>query len=147
MAICALCTSCLKYGLPDLDNSDKCELTSITFEHRWTVKNSNGYEQMARQILALDQNTPDSNNEIFLTITVPEPNGVFTQKVREQVTLDRLYLTSIISPAAKITPVGDTPKMGYPSKFEINRLYEYQVTAANGKKAIYKIIITDFKNR
>ena len=140
----AVCTSCLKYGLDPLENSDLCELVSITVEHRWAIKNANGYDQMSRQKMTLSTNKPDENNEIRFTLTVPAASKTFTEDVRANVSPDRLYMTAVISPAAHIAPLGDAPKMGYPSSVEVGKVYEYQVTAANGKQAVYRIIIEDF---
>jgi hypothetical protein len=55
-----------------------------------------------------------------------------------------LYLTSIISPAAKITPLDDAPAMGTPASFEIGKEYKYQVTAANGATKTFVLCIVDF---
>ncbi|MGM9778801.1 MAG: DUF5018-related domain-containing protein, partial [Prevotella sp.] len=141
-----LLTSCLESGLDDIENSDLCALSSITMEHRWITQNANGYDQLARQQMTLSRNTPDENNEIHLTVTVPPVSNSFSREVRKGVTLDGLYLTAVISSAAKITPLGDAPVLGKPGSFEVGKEYQYMVTAANGKTAMYKIVIDDFFN-
>ncbi|MCS2582739.1 hypothetical protein NXY00_04260 [Bacteroides sp. BFG-551] len=64
--------------------------------------------------------------------------------MRQHVSLDGLYLIAVISSAAKIIPLEGAPSLGVPETFEIGKDYRYEVTAANGKKAVYRIIIEDF---
>ncbi|MDR0574610.1 MAG: hypothetical protein LBG96_11380 [Tannerella sp.] len=145
---CLLFTSCLKYNLDEIENTDLCAIVSITFEHRWIVQNNNGYDVLCRRELTISKNAPDADNKIVLTITVPPASGTaynsFSAAVREKVTIGNLYLYSILSPAAKIEPMGDTPAMGLPASFEIGKAYEYKVTAANGNFTVYSIVINDF---
>lgn len=144
-----LFTSCLKSGLEDIENSDLCAISSVTMEYRWTVQNANGYDQLCRQQLTLSQKTPNDNNEIRFKVTVPKAStstsfSAFNAGVRENVSLNKLYLTAIISPAAKIAPIYGAPTLGLPAAFEIDKEYKYEVTAANGTKGIYTIVIEQF---
>lgn len=144
-----LFTSCLKHGLDDIENSDLCAISSITMEHRWIAKNNNGYDQLCRQQMTLSKNIPDENNEIRFKITVPAASSstsfnAFNENVRNSVSMDNLYLLSVISPAAKIAPLNGAPTLGLPGVFELEKEYKYQVTAANGKQAVFTIIIEDF---
>ncbi|GAA6432616.1 hypothetical protein K140096H11_11100 [Bacteroides intestinalis] len=118
-------------------------------EHRWIAKNNNGYDQLCRQQMTLSKGTPDENNEIRFKITVPAAStstsfNAFNAEVRNTVSISNLYLLSVISAAAKIAPVDGAPTLGLPGSFEIGKEYKYQVTAANGKKAIFTIVIEDF---
>lgn len=148
LLVCAMgfFSSCLKAGLEEIENSNLCEITSITFEYRWLSQNANWYDVLNRQQLTLSNNVPDKDNRIDFIITVPAANnsGEFKTAVRNTVSLDRLYLTSIISPAAKITPLDDAPAMGTPASFEIGKEYKYQVTAANGATKTFVLCIVDF---
>lgn len=137
-------TSCLKSGLDDIENSSLCAISSITMEYRWITQNANGYDQMSRQQLKLSNNTPDDANEIRFTVTVPAASNTFPESVRQQVSLDGLYLITVISSAAKIAPKNGAPTLGVPGTFEIGKEYQYEVTAANGDKATYHIVIEDF---
>ncbi len=142
-------SSCLKSGLDDIENSDLCAISSISMEHRWIAKNNNGYDQLCRQKLTLSKTTPDDNNEIRFVVTVPAASSstafnAFNESVRNSVTVENLYLLSVISSAAKIAPLNGAPKLGLPGAFEIGKEYEYQVTAASGKKAVFTIVIEDF---
>lgn len=139
-----LLTSCLKSGLDDIENSDLCAISSITMEYRWISQNANGYDQLSRQQMTLSKNTPDENNEIRFTVTVPAINSSFPKAVRDHVELDGLYMIAVISPAAKIQPLDGAPKLGVPGNFEIGKDYQYEVIAANGKSAIYHIVIENF---
>ncbi|MDR1504045.1 MAG: hypothetical protein LBT43_16485 [Prevotella sp.] len=140
----SLLTSCLESGLDDIENSDLCVISSITMEYRWIVQNANGYDQLSRQQMTLSNKAPDENNEIHFTVTVPSANSSFPKEVRDHVSLDGLYLITVISPASKISPLNGAPKLGLPGVFEIGKDYQYEVTAANGKKAVYHVMIEDF---
>jgi len=144
-------TSCLEHGLDDIENSDLCTISTITMEHRWIAQNNNGYEQLCRQQLTLSRNSPDDNKEIRFTLTVPAASSstsfnAFNENVKKSVTTSNLYLLSVISAAAKIAPLNDAPVLGRPGAFEIGKEYKYEVTAANGKKAVFTIVIEDFIN-
>lgn len=139
-----LLTSCLKSGLDDIENSDLCAISSITMEYRWISQNANGYDQLSRQQMTLSKNTPDENNEIRFTVSVPVISSSFPKSVRDHVELDGLYMIAVISSAAKIQPLNGAPKLGLPGEFEIGKDYQYEVIAANGKSAVYHIVIEDF---
>lgn len=141
---CMLFTSCLKSGLDDIEDSDLCAISSLTIEYRWISQNVNGYDQLSRQQMTLSKNSPDNNNEIRFTVTVPAASSSFPEAIRANVSLDGLYLIAVISSAAKITSMNDAPTLGMPGTFEIGKDYQYEVTAANGKTAIYHIVIEDF---
>jgi len=51
---------------------------------------------------------------------------------------------TVISAASKIAPLNGAPALGLPGSFEIGKEYQYEVTAANGKKAVYTLVIEDF---
>ncbi len=144
MLISVFCTSCLKSGLEDIENSSLCEISSVTMEHRWIIKNSNGYDQLSRQQLTLSNKNPNDKKELFFSITVPKASSTFPSSERDNVSLDKLYMIMVISPAAKITPLNGAPVLGMPEKYELGKKYEYKVTAANGESSIYTIMIEDF---
>ena len=136
-----LFTSCLKSGLDDIEDSDQCTISSLTMEYRWITQNANGYDQLSRQQMTLSNTAPDENN---FTVTVPSASSSFSKEVRQHVSLDGLYLIAVISSAAKIMPLDGAPSLGLPGNYEIGKDYRYEVTAANGKKAVYHIVIEDF---
>lgn len=139
-----LFTSCLKSGLDDIENSDLCAISSLTMEYRWISQNANNYDQLSRQQMTLSKNTPDENNEIRFTVTVPTVSTSFPKEVRDHVSLDGLYMITVISSAAKIQPLNGAPKLGVPGEFEIGKDYQYEVIAANGNRSVYHIVIEDF---
>ncbi len=149
---CCMClfSSCLKSGLDEIENSNLCAISSVALEHRWLAQNANGYDVLCRQQLTLSNNAPDENKQITFVVTVPSASNsdtysAFNESIRNSVSLERLYLTAIISSAATITPLNDAPQMGTPASFEIGKEYQYEVTAANGEKAVYTIVIQDFE--
>ncbi|MDO5418805.1 MAG: hypothetical protein Q4F50_01885 [Bacteroides sp.] len=139
-----LFTSCLKSGLDDIENSDLCAISSLTMEYRWISQNANNYDQLSRQQMTLSKNTPDENNEIRFTVTVPTVSTSFPKEIRDHVSLDGLYMITVISSAAKIQPLNGAPKLGVPGEFEIGKDYQYEVIAANGNRSVYHIVIEDF---
>ena len=139
-----LFTSCLKSGLDEIEDSNLCAISSVTMEYRWIVQNVNGYDQLSRQQMTLSNNVPNENNEIRFTITVPTASSSFPDDVRNAVTLDGLYLVMVISPAAKIEPLNGAPALGLPGAFTTGKDYQYEVTAANGNKAVYHVVIENF---
>ena len=134
----------MKSGLDDIEDSDQCTISSLTKEYRWITQNANGYDQLSRQQMTLSNTAPDENNEIHFTVTVPSASSSFSKEVRQHVSLDGLYLIAVISSAAKIMPLDGAPSLGLPGNYEIGKDYRYEVTAANGKKAVYHIVIEDF---
>lgn len=134
-------TSCLKAGLDDLETYDLNEITNVRFEYRWWDETNN---QMRVMEMSVSNNIDTTAKEIVSTITVPAATDVFTEEIRNQVSLSTLAINVDASTAARITPVGDAPVMGeFPSDFSA-REFTYTVTAGNGDKADWIIRIDSF---
>lgn len=134
-------TSCLKAGLDELETYDLNDITNVRFEYRWWDEANN---QMRVMEMSVSNNIDTTAKEIVSTITVPAATDVFTEEIRNQVSLSTLAINVDASTAARITPVGDAPVMGeFPSDFSA-REFTYTVTAGNGDKADWIIRIDSF---
>lgn len=142
--VMSVSTSCLHSGLDDIEDSNLCELISISMEYRWLSTNANGYDQLSRQQLTLSKNSPEEDGNLYFSITVPAASASFPEDVRDNVSLDNLYMIANISPAASIKPIGNAPKLGLPAKWVEGQDYTYQVTAANGESKQYHLKIENF---
>ena len=134
-------TSCLKSGLDELETYDLNDITNVRFEYRW-------WDESAQQLRVMEMsvsNTIDTESkEVACTITVPAVTSTFTEEIRNQVSLSTLAINVDASTAARITPVGNAPKMGaFPSDFSAGE-FTYTVKAGNGDEANWTIRIVDF---
>ena len=134
-------TSCLKAGLDDLETYDLNDITNVRFEYRWWDESN---KQMRVMEMTVQNNIDATAKEVVCTITVPEATDVFTEDIRNQVSLSTLAINVDASTAARITPVGNAPVMGeFPSDFSAKE-YTYTVTAGSGAQADWTIRIDGF---
>ena len=136
--------SCLKKDLPEYENWDLNNIDNVYVEYRYEgSKIMNGKPVVEYQRLNVQKTVNTSTNTIELTVEVPAATGSFTQEVRNKVSQSSLWVYTDISTAAKIAPVGDTPKLGDPA--DLTKELRYQVTAANGTPKTWIIKTTSFK--
>lgn len=137
-------SSCLKHGLDDdLPVFTDADITAFNFEFRWLI-NEGGSEKL--QVKNLTTATTITDGMISCSIVVPPASGTFTEAVRAQVTLAALNGYATISPAASITPKGNTPVLGKVGDYAKQDM-AYQVTAADGKTTKeWKLTIVEFVN-
>lgn len=140
---CLSFSSCLTSGLDELPAYEDADIKDFTFEYRWMVKEGSS-EKLRVQKLNTEV-TLGENNTVTCQITVPAANDVFTQDIRNQVTLSNLNAYCTISTAATITPIGDTPVLGKIGDFSKSDM-QYEVVAADGKtRKVWKLVISNFK--
>lgn len=140
-----LMNSCLKKGLPEYENWDLNNIDNVYVEYRYEGgKMMNGQPVVEYKRLDVEKKINTSNNSIELNIQVPAASGSFTEEIRKKVNQNYLWVYTDISTAAKISPIGDTPKLGDPA--DLNKELHYQVTAANGGKKDWVIKVITFKN-
>lgn len=136
-------SSCLKKGLPKLENWDLNNIENIYVEHRYeSDKVMNGRPVVAYQRLNVVRSVDESNGVIDLKIEVPQASGSFTEKIRDQVLQTNLWMYMDISTAAKVIPLRDSPNLGDP--IDLTKEHQYQVTAANGSSKVWSIKVTAF---
>lgn len=136
-------SSCLKQGLPEYENWELNEINNVYVEHRFeSGQTHHGAPIVAYQRLNVSQQIDDEANTVKLTITVPVAGGAFTEDVRQSVTQNRLWVYMDISTAAKIAPIGNTPKLGDPTDLTV--VQSYKVTAANGDERVWTVEVLSF---
>lgn len=136
-------SSCLKQGLPEYENWELNEINNVYVEHRFeSGQTHHGEPIIAYQRLNVSQQIDKEANTVKLSITLPGANGAFTESVRQSVSQNRLWVYMDISTAAKIAPMGNTPKLGDPTDLTIPQ--SYRVTAANGDDRVWTIEVLSF---
>ena len=80
-------SSCLKSGLDDLPTYDEAKITNIYFEYRWY---DDAAKQLRVQTLTLAKTIDEENNTVTCKITVPGTNAVFTEQIRNEVSLSNI---------------------------------------------------------
>ncbi|WP_316839022.1 DUF5018-related domain-containing protein [Pedobacter gandavensis] len=143
LILMATMTSCLKKGLPDYPEWDGTNIDNVYVEYRF-----NGPEQYGGQPIVVIKKldvvkTVDApNSTINLAVSVPVASGSFTVAERAKVLQSNLWVYMDISTAATIKPLTGTPKLGDPTNLTVPQKYE--VSAANGSKKTWTIIVTSF---
>lgn len=141
--VTTMLTSCLKKGLPEYPEWGGTNIDNIYVEYRY-----NGTEQYGGQpivvIKKLDvvKTVDEPNATLKLAITVPAASGSFNAAERAKVLQNNLWLYMDISTAATIKPVAGSPKLGDPTNLSVPQ--QYEVTAADGSKKTWTIVVTSF---
>ena len=135
-------TSCLKSGLDELETYDLNDITNVRFEYRWWDDAANRLRVQGMEV----ETTFDTDNKVVeCVVVVPSTSDVFTEEIRNGVSLATLAINVDASTAARITPVNGAPVMGeFPSDFSAGE-FTYAVMAGNGDVANWTIRITEFQ--
>jgi hypothetical protein len=141
-------SSCLEGNLEELPVFDDAEIASVRYaDYRWkssTATVLGGEAATYKQVLNVEESKKVSDGQIEVKISVPLPTGDFTSNVRSQVSVNNISLAVTISTAARIEPIGDSPKLGVPGDW--SKPNKYRVTAADGKtKKEWTITVTNFR--
>lgn len=135
-------TSCLKSGLDDLPAYDEAKITNIHFEYRW-YDDSEGAKQLRVQTLNVEKTIDDETGIVTCKITVPGTSAVFTESIRDKVSLSSIACYVDMSTAARLKPLNSAPTLGEMRDFSAKE-FKYLITAANGDKREWTIKIIDF---
>jgi hypothetical protein len=127
----AVVSSCLKDGLEDLPAYDLTKITSFNLEYRFEAKNANGVSYVEVVTLPTTVVIDSESNKVTVTPSLPAANSVFTVAERSKVSLKKIIGYCSLETAASIKPIGDSPKLGVPGDWTVER--KYLVTAADGK--------------
>lgn len=139
-----LFSSCLKKNLPAYPLWDGNAINNVYIEYRYNSDQMyDGKPVAAYQRLSVEQIIDSAQSKITLNITVPAASGSFSSAIRDQVSQTKLWVYFDLSTAAIITPTGDTPKPGYST--DLTKPQSYIVTAANGQKHTWTIVVSSFK--
>ena len=135
-------TSCLKSDLAELPAFSEAEITNFRFEYRW-IDDTQDYNRL--QVVQLDtEATIDTvNQKVACIISVPPASSDFPEEIRSQVSLSAIVGYADISTAATLAPSNGAPALGEIADFGKGDM-NYEVTAADGTKVIWSLIISEF---
>lgn len=142
-------TSCLKHDLDEVESSKLCDISSVEFEYRWTkeIINSEGKPTGVHELyykgIEVNATKDEANHKISIKMTVPMPNGNFTNEIRQQVSLERLVGMFTVSTAASVVPLNGAPVLGKQGDFS-QKNFTYRVVAPSGDYKDWEIDITEF---
>lgn len=143
LLVTTMMSSCLKKGLPDYPEWDGANIDNVYVEYRYNGPDQfGGQPVVAIKKLDVVKTVDEPTATIKLAISVPAASGSFSIAEREKVAQNNLWVYTDISTAATIAPVAGTPKLGDPTNLSIPQ--KYVVTAANGTKKTWTIIVTSF---
>lgn len=139
-----LLTSCLNGYEDESAYSQACDITSVTFEHRWAVESDvPGIWALHFKELDVKSSIDNSANTVTLDITVPAVDNSFPEEERQKVDLSSLACTFFVSNAAKVTPLDGAPVLGKLGNFSA-KTFRYRVTSASGVYKDWEIKINSF---
>lgn len=139
-----LFSSCLKNGLDEVEYSTECEITTVAFEHRWTIESDvEGIYTLYFKDLTVNQSIDSENQTVTVELTVPGVDNTFTQEEREKVSLSSLACSFIVSHAASVTPLDGAPKLGVLGDYSA-KSFKYRVTSASGTYKDWTLQINSF---
>lgn len=149
MLLAVVSTSCLKHDLEELDLYSGCDITRVDCEYRWisdelhpgteSYKVKQKYVSAYSRTYVTDENDPTRGvcTIRYSRNNIPAEYKADCEKLYEN---ERgMLVTVTVSTAATIKPIGDAPELGIPADWTND--YEYEVTAADGTKKIWKIVV------
>lgn len=131
-------------GWEDLPAYEEADITGVQFYYRWastTDKDPITGEPMVREQrlnAAADINADEGT--VSVAISVPEPNAIFTQEVRNGVSVNNLVGQVSLSTAARISPADGNKVLGVPDDW--SNPHKFIVKAANGNTKVWTITVT-----
>lgn len=134
------CTSCLKGGLEDLPEFEDAEISGVQkVEYRYYDKNDISVVDGLPIVkyVSLSQTNKVDGNTLSIEAKVPAASGSFTEEERAVVSTSNIAVMVTISTAARLTPIGNAPKLGVPGDW--SKPNKYMVTAANGNQKEWTI--------
>lgn len=93
--------------------------------------------------MTLAKTIDEENNTVTCKITVPGTNALFTEQIRNEVSLSNIVCYIDMSTAARLKPLNGAPTLGEVQDFSAKD-FRYLITAANGDKREWTIKIQDF---
>lgn len=131
-------------GWEDLPAYEEADITGVQFYYRWastTDKDPITGEPMVReQRLNASASINNEDGLITVEISLPPANAIFTEDVRNGVTLDNLVGQVSLSTAARISPADGNKVLGVPDNWSVP--HKFVVKAANGATKNWTITVT-----
>lgn len=144
IALPILFSSCLKDGLDDVEYSTECDITNVSFEHRWVIESDvKDIYSLYFKSLNVNKTIDKEKQTITVDISVPSADGTFTQNERDKVSLSSIACSFHVSQAASVTPLNGAPKLGTMADFS-GKTFKYRVTSAAGNYKDWELKINNF---
>ena len=149
MLLAVVSTSCLEHDLEELDVYSGCDITRVDCYYRWKSDETHSgteaekvkqvYVSAYSRTYVTDENDPTKGT---CTIRYAKNNipAEFKADCEKNYPNERGMVVAVtISSAATMKPIGNAPQLGVPADWTDD--YEYEVTAADGTKKIWKIVV------
>lgn len=137
-----LFSSCLKGGLEDLPEYEDAEITSVSavrYRYITDEKSSASGEYIVKEVdLAFNAEVCSDQGSVKIKVSVPSE---FPIEELDNLSTSNLVVVVSISTAARLTPIGESTKLGIPGDW--SRLNSYVVQAANGNKKNWSIEVIE----
>lgn len=149
MLLAVVSTSCLEHDLEELELHTGCDITRVDCAYRWVtdeIHPGTGAEKVKHVYVSAYSRTYETDEAdptrgvckiSYSKTNIPEEFRADCEKLYPNERGMAVYVT--ISTAATIKPIGNAPALGVPADWTAD--YEYEVTAADGTKKIWKIIV------
>lgn len=143
LLLAVVSTSCLKHDLEELDVYSGCDITRVDCAYRWKT----GEIHPGTQSEKVNQVYVSAYSRTYVTDESDPSKGVCTIRysktnIPEQyrsVAETEMVVYVTISTAATMKPINGAPALGIPADWTAD--HEYEVTAADGTKKIWKIVV------
>ena len=144
IALPLLFSSCLQNGLDEVEYLTECEITNVSFEHRWTIESDvKGVYSLYFKTLNVSQSIDKERQTITVDLKVPGTDNTFTQDERDKVSLSSIACSFNVSHAASVTPLDGAPKLGALGDYS-GKTFKYRVTSAAGNYLDWELRINSF---
>ena len=144
--VAVISTSCLNSNLEDLEEYSECDIKSGEVYWRYidtTEKIPASGEYRVKQV-QMQRGSQQFWDDLENTLKIRYVTGRIPAEEIDNFTEEKMVVTVTISTAATIKPIGDAPKLGVPGDWRKN--HQYEVTAADGTKKTWTIIVEDYYN-
>ena len=143
LLLAVVSTSCLKHDLEELDVYSGCDITRVDCAYRWKT----GEIHPGTQSEKVNQVYVSAYSRTYVTDESDPSRGVCTIRysktnIPEQyrsVAETEMVVYVTLSTAAVMKPINGAPALGIPADWTAD--HEYEVTAADGTKKIWKIVV------
>lgn len=139
-------TSCLKSGLDDLPEFEENDITGVQrVEYAYIsdeISPASG-QKITKYVELGNTTTIDTQaRTVKISVTVPAASASFPQTEHDKCAKSNISVMISISTAARVTPVGNAPKMGVAGDW--SKPNKYLIIAANGAESEWTVEVTDF---
>lgn len=143
MLLAVVATSCLEHDLEELEVFDGCDITRVDCAYRYKTGETHpgtGAEKVKQVYVSAYSRT-------YVTDESDPTKGVCTIRYSKnnipaaykEIAEKEMVVYVTISSAATMKPIGDAPELGKPADWTAD--HQYEVTAANGNKKTWTIVV------